>query len=57
MATKTPTKHPMHVKITKTSTWIRHANGVEIVVPKTWIREYVEYALSANQEITIEVFP
>ena len=55
MATKTRPQNPTHIKITKNNTYIRHDDGIEIPVSKSWLRQYVEYMLAINGEITIEV--
>ncbi len=49
---------PVYIKITKNNVYInRNHDGVEIPVSKTWVRQYVEYMLATNQEVTIEVVP
>ena len=49
---------PMHIKIAKNGAYIiKKHDGIEIPVSKTWVRQYVEYMLTTNQEIVVEVAP
>lgn len=49
---------PMYIKISKNGAYItRKHDGIEILAPMTWIRQYVEYMLTTNQEIIVEVVP
>ena len=49
---------PVCIKITKYGAYISgNRDGIEIPVSKAWVRQYVEYMLATNQEVSIETAP
>jgi hypothetical protein len=57
MAIKNQTQTPQKIVISRNNAYIKYNDRIEIPVSMVWIRQYVEYMLTTNQEIIMEVVP
>jgi hypothetical protein len=57
MAIKNQTPTPNKIVVERSGVYVKYHDGIRIPVSKSLVRQYVEYMLIANQEITIEVIP